>query len=286
MDTYDYAKSVALMGILSMIFGCLDSNTGSSGISDESSSVMLSSSSIISYSSDNDTDLAAESSYPNSSEDESSSEIVHSDEISSSETVPDTEKESQESIESLESSVEENDESSESLSSEVIVTSSADMGSDEVTFTQSVVDDLFITVGFKGVAGADQALKDSYSGVFGRLDSDNNNLITLEEYIASPMFDETAATGIYNASDRNKDGGITVEEYIENRIITDEAKLIYEASDNNADGSLTREEWVQNSGLDENIAEASFTAFDSDTSGDVTTPEYLVIWGAWARGEL
>ncbi|MGL1934145.1 MAG: hypothetical protein OCD01_03965 [Fibrobacterales bacterium] len=168
---------------------------------------------------------------------------------------------------------------------DLIADLSSSSQSNEVEFNEETVTQLFNIVGFKGVAGADDALKNSFTGVFGRLDSNGDNLIVLDEYIASPMFDETAATGIYNATDRDKNGSITLEEYIENRIITDEAKLIFEEHDTDGDGFLTSEEWVASSNLDEAIAVASFEAFDSDLNGQATTPEYLVVWGAWARSE-
>lgn len=79
---------------------------------------------------------------------------------------------------------------------------------------------------------------------------------------------------IFTAMDRNKDGIATEAEYVQNRIITDEAKLIFERMDNNEDGKLTRDEFE--------VVEV-YDKFDMNADGMLTVPEYLRVWGNWAR---
>jgi Ca2+-binding EF-hand superfamily protein len=96
-----------------------------------------------------------------------------------------------------------------------------------------------------------------------------------------------ARQGIFRASDSNSDGIVSTEEYIENRIITDEAKAIFANMDADADGKLTRKEFVTSGKLkDESLAKAVFAALDSDGSGELVVPEYLRVWGRWARSRL
>ena len=56
---------------------------------------------------------------------------------------------------------------------------------------------------------------------------------------------EQARKGIFNAADYDQDGFVSAFEYFENRIITDEAKLIFEAMDQNKNGQLIRSEFMR-----------------------------------------
>ena len=85
---------------------------------------------------------------------------------------------------------------------------------------------------------------------------------------------EAARRKIFAATDRNKDGIATEAEYIQNRIITDEAKSIYEQMDKDDDGKLTKDEFA---------AKDVFDEFDVNADGMLTVPEYLRVWGNWAR---
>ena len=71
---------------------------------------------------------------------------------------------------------------------------------------------------------------------------------------------------------------------LKTRIITDEAKAIFEAMDANDDGKLTWKEFSASGKLkDDNLAKATFEALDSDGNGELVVPEYLRVWGRWAR---
>jgi Ca2+-binding EF-hand superfamily protein len=93
-----------------------------------------------------------------------------------------------------------------------------------------------------------------------------------------------ARQGIFGAADSDDDGFVTREEYVLNRAITDEAKLIYEDMDADGNGRLTAEELVGSGKLeDKDLAEAVFKALDTNGDGELNIPEYLRVWGRWAR---
>ena len=140
-------------------------------------------------------------------------------------------------------------------------------------------------LGAKGAEGADPTAVDAYRSTFRRMDTNGDDIVTLEEYIASGHFGEEQATAIFEATDRDQNGEMTEEEYVENRIITDEAKLIFEDLDSNQDSTLLEAEFVENAPFEPDVAAAVYGLFDSDGSGDVMVPEFLRVWGAWARGE-
>lgn len=54
--------------------------------------------------------------------------------------------------------------------------------------------------------------------------------------------------------------------------------------DANNDGKLTKEEFVTSGKIkDEDLAGTVFETMDSDTNGELVVPEYLRVWGRWAR---
>ena len=68
------------------------------------------------------------------------------------------------------------------------------------------------------------------------------------------------------------------------RMETDEAKAIFEAMNANDDGKLTRQEFVDSGEIkDKDLANKVFAALDSDDNGELVVPEYLRVWGRWAR---
>jgi Ca2+-binding EF-hand superfamily protein len=67
-------------------------------------------------------------------------------------------------------------------------------------------------------------------------------------------------------------------------MITDEAKLIFEAMDGNHNGQLTRTEFMASKRIkDPKLAAAIFKALDTNGNGELVIPEYLRVWGKWAR---
>jgi Ca2+-binding EF-hand superfamily protein len=95
-----------------------------------------------------------------------------------------------------------------------------------------------------------------------------------------------ARAGIFRAADGNADGIVTRAEYVLNRVITDEAKTIVQGMDDDKDGTVERAEFVQHAAKllsEAGLAEQVFTVFDANADGGITIPEYLRVWGQWAR---
>ncbi|MGB2861804.1 MAG: hypothetical protein WBC05_00635, partial [Sedimentisphaerales bacterium] len=95
-----------------------------------------------------------------------------------------------------------------------------------------------------------------------------------------------ARAGIFRAADGNADGVVTKAEYILNRIITDEAKAIVQGMDDDEDGLVERAEFVKHAAKllsDPELAEQVYAALDTNADGGIPIPEYLRVWGQWAR---
>ena len=125
----------------------------------------------------------------------------------------------------------------------------------------------------------------SYRRVFGFGDRDGDGRHSRREYIDEGVYmTRQARQGIFQAADSDDDGFVTRAEYVENRIITDEAKRIFEQVDADQDGRLTAEELVGSGRLeDEALAREVFEALDTNRDGRLILPEYLRVWGRWAR---
>ena len=138
---------------------------------------------------------------------------------------------------------------------------------------------------YKGVLGLTDRQWNGYRWVFARLDTNRDGLHSNQEYIVNGVhMNQQARQGIFRASDSNKDGYVSEAEYVENRMITDEAKLIFEAMDSNRNGQLTRAEFMASKRVkDPKLAQAIFKALDTNNNGELVIPEYLRVWGKWAR---
>jgi len=125
----------------------------------------------------------------------------------------------------------------------------------------------------------------AYRRIFGFIDANGDGQHSKKEFIDDGRYlTRQARQGIFRASDSNSDGIVSKEEYIDNRIITDEAKAIFEKMDTNDDGKLTRKEFIASGKIkDEDLAKEAFKALDSDGNGELVIPEYLRVWGRWAR---
>lgn len=139
-------------------------------------------------------------------------------------------------------------------------------------------------LGAKGEAGAQPAKLEEYRRIFGFIDTDDDGSLSTKEFVEDGRYmTRQARQGIFRASDANGDGFVSEQEYVINRIITDEAKSILSGMDEDGDGKVTREEFVQNCGLTGDLSKAVFNEFDTDGNGELVIPEYLRVWGHWAR---
>jgi Ca2+-binding EF-hand superfamily protein len=116
-------------------------------------------------------------------------------------------------------------------------------------------------------------------------DGDKDGKLSREEFVDKGLYlNPRARAGIFRASDTNKDGFVSRDEYVVNRRITDEAKAIMGRMDADRDGRVTHKEFMSNSGIaDRFVAASIFELLDADRDGSTVTPEYLRVWGAWAR---
>ncbi|HUT94961.1 MAG TPA: EF-hand domain-containing protein [Thermoguttaceae bacterium] len=141
-------------------------------------------------------------------------------------------------------------------------------------------------MGVKGEAGVPEDRVDSYRSIFARIDQDGDGKLTPKEYVDDGSYmTPQVRRAIFRASDGNGDGVVTEREYVLNRIITDEAKQIFTPVDADNSGVLSKAEFVENSRLgDRQLAENVFQHLDLDANGELVIPEYLRVWGGWARG--
>ena len=140
-------------------------------------------------------------------------------------------------------------------------------------------------LGAKGRDAATDGQLAGYRRIFGFIDANGDGEHSKQEFIEDGRYlTRQARQGIFRASDSNGDGIVSEGEYVENRIITDEAKAIFAEMDADDDGRLTREEFLASGRLkEENLAKAVFKALDTDGNGALVVPEYLRVWGGWAR---
>ena len=144
---------------------------------------------------------------------------------------------------------------------------------------------ILVHFGYRGAQGVPQDQIEGYKRLFGLIDRDGNKKLSVKEYVDDGRYmDRQARAGIFLASDANHDATVTEAEYIENRIITDEAKQIFHSMDADGDGRVRRQEMLKHGTInDVNLADAVFTSLDADANGELVIPEYLRVWGSWAR---
>jgi Ca2+-binding EF-hand superfamily protein len=139
-------------------------------------------------------------------------------------------------------------------------------------------------LGALGEAGAHPQKLEEYRRVFGFLDTNEDGQLSTKEFVEEGKYmTRQARQGIFRASDANRDGVVSEQEYVTNRIITDEAKSIMTAMDQDGDGKVAREEFISKSGLSEDLSKAVFQELDTDGNKELLIPEYLRVWGRWAR---
>jgi len=128
-----------------------------------------------------------------------------------------------------------------------------------------------------------------YLNSFDRTDPNRDGFHSKEEYIEQGRYmTPQARAGIFRAADGNSDGVVSRSEYVLNRIITDEGKSIIQRMDDNQNGLVEREEFtkhVRQMLSDAKLAEKVFSALDVNQDGGIPIPEYLRVWGQWARAD-
>jgi hypothetical protein len=145
--------------------------------------------------------------------------------------------------------------------------------------------EIVILLGARIWDGVSERQIENYRRVFGFGDTDKDGKHSKKEYIENGRYmTPQARQGIFNASDANNDGFVTQAEYVENRIITDEAKQIFNEMDADRNGKLTDLEFFKAGKIkDRNLAEEIFLALDTNGNKELIIPEYLRVWGKWAR---
>lgn len=145
--------------------------------------------------------------------------------------------------------------------------------------------EILVLLGAKGRnAGSPQEVA-AYRQHFNRSDLNGDGRLSHEEFVEKGFYlNAQSRAGIFRASDNDRDDVISRDEYVENRRITDEAKAIMERMDGDRDGRITRSEFVRGTGIfDQSMAAEIFTLLDTNSDGETFTPEYLRVWGGWAR---
>ena len=125
----------------------------------------------------------------------------------------------------------------------------------------------------------------NYRQLFSFTDKNKDGRHSAVEYFDNGRYlTPSSRAGIFKASDSNLDGFVSEKEYIKNRVITDEAKAIFLSIDLNRDRKLTAKEFTGSGKFkDEKLALAVYSAFDANSDGELILPEYLRVWGRWAR---
>jgi len=142
-------------------------------------------------------------------------------------------------------------------------------------------------LGAKLERGSEAGELESYASHFDRMDTNRDGKHTRVEYVDKGGYmTPQARAGIFRAADGNADGVVTKAEYVLNRVITDEAKAIVQGMDDDEDGLVERAEFVKHAAKllsDRELAEQVFAALDANADGGIPIPEYLRVWGQWAR---
>ena len=139
-------------------------------------------------------------------------------------------------------------------------------------------------LGAKMERGVTNRQLDDYTNQFARVDRDGDRRHSQSEYIDNGNYlTPQSRRGIFFAADNDADGFVSQSEYVLNRIITDEAKEIMQKMDADRNGSIEQGEFIGQGPLTDEVSAAVFRAWDSDGNGRLFVPEYLRVWGRWAR---
>ena len=140
-------------------------------------------------------------------------------------------------------------------------------------------------LGSKGTLEPGKDELQNYRRLFSFTDENKDGRHSKAEYVDNGRYlTPSSRAGIFRASDSNQDGFVSEKEYIENRVITDEAKAIFSSMDLNRDRKLTSKEFIGSRKFEnEKLAVAVYSAFDANSDDELNLPEYLRVWGKWAR---
>lgn len=127
----------------------------------------------------------------------------------------------------------------------------------------------------------------AYARQFESIDRDGDGRHSGTEFIENGRYlTPQARRAIFSAADTDGDGMVTNAEYVLNRIITDEARALLQAMDDDGDGIVDMAEFIARAAgklSDEVLAGQVFAALDTNRDGKLLIPEFLRVWGTWAR---
>ena len=145
---------------------------------------------------------------------------------------------------------------------------------------------ILLTLGAKLEFGLSFDQHQDYVKHFDRIDTDRDGQHSTLEFVENGFYlNPQARRGIFRASDENGDGFVSKAEYVLNRALTDEAKSILLGMDDNQNGEISRSEFQvhTSSKLADSLSTDVFDEFDTNDNGSLIVPEFLRVWGAWAR---
>ena len=125
----------------------------------------------------------------------------------------------------------------------------------------------------------------SYEAIFKRLDANADGWLTAKEFVEEGNYlSEQVRRAIFRVSDSDDDETVSQAEYVLNRVITDEAKTILQNMDRDKRDGVTEDEFMAGCSIeDKEVAAQVFHRFDADGDGMLVVPEFLRVWGQWAR---
>jgi Ca2+-binding EF-hand superfamily protein len=169
------------------------------------------------------------------------------------------------------------------VSQETVVAQSSNQSSDSSGLSPDLI---LQRLGARMESGMNFEQHLDYIRHFDRVDTDHDGIHTPAEFIENGFYlNPQARRGIFRAADENADGQVTRDEYVLNRIITDEAKSIMLGMDDDQDSAISRTEFLTHteSKFAEPLRTELFEKLDTNGDGYLIIPEFLRIWGQWAR---
>ncbi len=149
------------------------------------------------------------------------------------------------------------------------------------------VSDVLKRLNAKMEKGLTQSVLQGYTRQFDQTDTNQDGKHSRQEYVVNGRYlSPQARAGIFAAADDDNDKMVSRDEYILNRLITDEAKAILQRMDDNRNGRIEQAEFLLHASellKDKQLATAVFQKFDGNRDQALAVPEYLRVWGQWAR---